>query len=350
MKVNAAKQLAPAMSSAKSHLGILDLLARFPSQRVVVVGDIMLDEYWLGTVERISPEAPVPVVAVQRQEAKLGGAANVAQNIRSLGGEVTTVGVIGEDRASGLVQSRMTDQGMSLEGLLIERARPTTLKTRIVAHNQQVVRADSETVEPVSASQVRVLIELSLEALTHAAGLVISDYGKGVIQPELLSKIVPAARKQGKFIVVDPKDTHLDSYKHVTTLTPNHHEAGFLGGRRIRDDESLRSVGFDLLDRLEADTLLITLGEKGMALFAQDRTLTRIPTVAKQVFDVTGAGDTVVATVAMTLAAGGTMLQAAYAANVAAGEVIKEIGTAQTTVDAIRCALDDIPEPQLHVS
>lgn len=338
------------MSSPRPHLGILDLLTQFSSQRVVVVGDIMLDEYWLGTVERISPEAPVPVVAVQTQDAKLGGATNVAQNIRSLGGKVVTVGVIGEDRAGGLIQTRMADQELSLDGLLIDSARPTTLKTRIVAHSQQVVRADFETVQPISTGQISRLADKCLTALENAAGLVISDYGKGVIQPELLARIVPAARKQGKFVVVDPKDTHFDSYKHVTTLTPNHHEAGFIAGRRIRDDESLRGVGFGLLDRLEADTLLITLGERGMALFEPNRRVTRIPTVAKQVFDVTGAGDTVVAAVAMTLSAGGTMLQAAYAANVAAGEVIKAIGTAQTTVEAIRLALEDIPEPKLHSS
>jgi D-beta-D-heptose 7-phosphate kinase/D-beta-D-heptose 1-phosphate adenosyltransferase len=350
VKVNAAKQLAPNMSPASSHLGILALLDRYSAQRVVVIGDIMLDEYWMGTVERISPEAPVPVVAVHKQEAKLGGATNVAQNIRSLGGQVITVGVIGDDRAGELVRSHMADQGMSNAGLLLDRARPTTLKTRIVAHNQQVVRADSETTEPIAPAQVEELTRGCLDALRDASGLVISDYGKGVIQPELLSRVVPEARRLGKFIVVDPKDTHFNSYKLVTTLTPNHHEAGFVAGRRIRDDESLRSVGFELLDRLNADSLLITLGEKGMALFTPNRSLTRIPTVAKQVYDVTGAGDTVIATVAMTLAAGGTMLQAAYAANVAAGEVIKEIGTAQTTVDAIRHALDTIPEPQLQTS
>lgn len=349
VKVNAAKPLAPAMPQSESHLGVHDLLRRFDAQRIVVVGDIMLDEYWMGIVERISPEAPVPVVAVQSQDAKLGGATNVAQNIRSLGGDVITVGIIGSDRAGGLVQSRMTEQGMSIEGLLVDQSRPTTLKTRIVAHSQQVVRADFETIEPISSAQTQQLATNCLKALSNAAGLVISDYGKGVIQRGLLEQIVPAARAQGKFVVVDPKDTHFNSYKHVTTLTPNHHEAGFVAGRRVRDDESLRSVGFELLDRLEADTLLITLGEQGMALFEPNRRLTRIPTVAKTVYDVTGAGDTVVATVAMTLAAGGSMLQAAYTANVAAGEVIKEVGTAQTTVTAIKRALDELHEPDLRV-
>lgn len=336
------------MPHSARHLGVQDLLERFGSQRVVVVGDIMLDEYWLGTVERISPEAPVPVVAVQQQDAKLGGATNVAQNIRSLGGDVVTVGVIGSDRAGELVRSRMLDQGMDQGGLVVDKIRPTTQKTRIVAHSQQVVRADFETTEPVSQAHIQSLAQKCLTALGRAAGLVISDYGKGVIQPELLRQIVPAARAQGKFVVVDPKDTHFNSYKHVTTLTPNHHEAGFVAGRRIRDDDSLRGVGFELLDRLEADTLLITLGERGMALFETGRKVTRIPTVAKTVYDVTGAGDTVVATVAMALAAGGTMLQAAYMANVAAGEVIKEVGTAQTTVDAIAHALDDMPEAVLQ--
>ncbi len=338
------------MSFSGPHLGALDLLSRFRSQRIVVVGDIMLDEYWFGTVERISPEAPVPVVAVQEQESKLGGATNVAQNIRSLGGEVITVGVIGDDRAGRIVQSRMSDQGMSLDGLLIESQRPTTVKTRILAHSQQVVRADFETTNALESEPLTKLIRTCLDALENAAGLVISDYGKGVIQPQLLDQIVPAARAQGKFVVVDPKDTHFSSYRRVTTLTPNHHEAGFVAGKRIRDDESLRAVGFELLDRLEADSLLITLGEKGMALFEPVGTMTQIPTVAKTVYDVTGAGDTVIAAVAMALAAGGSMLQAAYTANVAAGEVIKQVGTAQTTVEAIRRALDDLPEPTLRAS
>jgi D-beta-D-heptose 7-phosphate kinase/D-beta-D-heptose 1-phosphate adenosyltransferase len=347
VKVNAAKSLDPISGN---HLGIGALLDRFDGVKIVVLGDIMLDEYWIGSVERISPEAPVPVVAVQKQEAKLGGATNVAQNIRSLGGEVVTVGIIGEDRAAELVRARMSDQHMSTVGLLIDRTRPTTVKTRIVAHHQQVVRADFETIEAISAAQTEELAARCLAELRDAAGLVISDYGKGVIQPPLLDRVVSAARDQGKFIVVDPKDTHFNSYRRVTTLTPNHHEAGFVAGRRIRDDASLRAVGFELLQRLDADTLLITLGEKGMALFEPQGRLTRIPTVAKMVYDVTGAGDTVVATVAMTLAAGGSMLQAAYVANVAAGEVIKEVGTAQTTVAAIRLALDDLPEPQLEVS
>lgn len=329
---------------------MLELLPRFASQRVVVVGDIMLDEYWFGTVDRISPEAPVPVVAINEQQTKLGGAANVAQNICSLGGEVFTVGVIGEDRAGKIVQARMSECGLSPDGLLIEAGRPTTVKTRILAHSQQVVRADFETLEQIDEAQAARLVIKCLSALEDAAGLVISDYGKGVIGRTLPDEIVPVARAQGKFVVVDPKDTHFNSYRGVTTLTPNHHEAGFVAGQRIRDDDSLRAVGFELLNRLEAESLLITLGEKGMALFDPSGTVTRIPTVAKTVYDVTGAGDTVIATVAMTLAAGGSMLQAAYVANVAAGEVIKEVGTAQTTVDAIRHSLDEIPEPQLHTS
>jgi rfaE bifunctional protein kinase chain/domain len=316
----------------------------------VVLGDVMLDEYWWGRVERISPEAPVPVVAVERQESKLGGAANVAQNIRSLGGMVTTLGVIGADRAGEAVCTRLSEQGLDTAGLVVDCQRPTTVKTRIVAHNQQVVRADFETaaeIDTVTSDQIAAMCQAALA--DGAAGLVISDYGKGVVNRRLLEQVIGAARAQGRFIVVDPKDTHFPSYRRVTTLTPNHHEAGFVAGRRIRDEESLRAVGFDLLRQLEADSLLITRGEKGMALFEPigDGRLTTIPTVARHVYDVTGAGDTVVAVLAMSMAVGGTMLQAAYTANVAAGEVIKELGTAQTTVGAIRRALSEIPEPVL---
>ncbi|MEW5701745.1 MAG: D-glycero-beta-D-manno-heptose-7-phosphate kinase [Candidatus Zixiibacteriota bacterium] len=333
------------------HLGIEPLLDRFAGQNVIVLGDVMLDEYWWGRVERISPEAPVPVVAVERQDAKLGGAANVAQNIRSLGGTVALLGVVGRDRPADTIREQLAAQGLGTDGLLVDTSRPTTLKTRIVAHHQQVVRADFESTTEIEASVSERMSALCEQALDQgAAGLVISDYGKGVINRPLLERVVSEARVRGRFVVVDPKDTHFPAYRRVTTLTPNHHEAGFVAGRRIRDEESLRAVGFDLLRSLEADSLLITRGELGMALFEPDGDgrMTTIPTVARQVYDVTGAGDTVIAAVALCLAAGGTMLQAAYTANVAAGEVIKELGTAQTTVPAIRRALQEIPEPILN--
>ncbi|GAB4328726.1 MAG: D-glycero-beta-D-manno-heptose-7-phosphate kinase [Candidatus Zixiibacteriota bacterium] len=330
------------------HDRIARLTGRFDGARIVVLGDLMLDEYWWGTVERISPEAPVPVVLVDRQGMKLGGAANVALNLRSLGGVAVTVGVHGPDRAGDALGALMREQGLPTDGLVVSAERPTTIKTRVVAGKQQVVRADIETTDEIDLELSDRVYDQFVAAMDGAAGVIISDYGKGVITRGLLDRVIGWAREHKRFIVVDPKDTHFFSYQKVTTLTPNHHEAGFVAGRRLRDVPTLREVGFDLMRRLESESLLITRGENGMALFEQGGRLTLIPTVAEHVFDVTGAGDTVIATVAMCLAAGGSLLEAAYTANVAAGQVIREVGTAQTTVAAIRKAMERIPEPVLN--
>ncbi len=334
--------------TSELHDRIARLTGQFGRGRVVVLGDLMLDEYWWGSVERISPEAPVPVVLVDRQGMKLGGAANVALNIHCLGGTAVTVGVHGHDRAGEALRVLMTEQSLPTDGLVGVEGRPTTIKTRIVAAKQQVVRADIETTDEIDLHLTERVFERFVAAMNGAAGVIISDYGKGVITRDLLDRVIGWARAHDRFIVVDPKDTHFFSYRKVTTLTPNHHEAGFVAGRRLRDEATLREVGSDLMRRLESDSLLITRGEHGMALFEQGGGLTLIPTVAEHVFDVTGAGDTVIATVAMCLAVGGSLLEAAYTANVAAGQVIREVGTAQTTVDAIRKAMESIPEPVLN--
>jgi len=332
------------------HLQVEDLLTRFGDARIVVLGDVMLDEYWWGSVERISPEAPVPVVSVERKGTKLGGAANVSLNILSLGGSAHTVSVVGNDAAGVALRNLLRERNLPDDGIVVAPDRPTTVKTRIVAHHQQVVRADIETTHEINSSLVEHVWAAYVSAMQNAAGVIISDYGKGIVNGTLLPRIIEWARQHRRFVVVDPKETHFFSYRKVTTLTPNHHEAGFVAGRRLGDEAAVRSVGFDLLGRVEAESLLITLGERGMALFEPPDRMTTIPTVADKVFDVTGAGDTVIATVAMCLAAGGTMLQAAYTANVAAGQVIKEVGTSQTTVDAIRKAVGEIPEPVFQTS
>lgn len=332
------------------HIKIKSLLACFGDAQVVVLGDAMLDEYWWGSVERISPEAPVPVVSVDRKGTKLGGAANVALNVRSLGGLARTVSIVGDDAAGATLKELLRQNGLPDDGVLTAGDRPTTVKTRIVAHHQQVVRADVESTDEISASLAERVWSAYVAAMQTASGVIISDYGKGMVNGALLPRIIEWAREHKRFVVVDPKESHFLSYRKVTTLTPNHHEAGFVAGRRLRDEAAVRSVGFELLGRLEAESLLITLGERGMALFEPPDRMTTIPTVADEVFDVTGAGDTVIATVAMCLAAGGTMLQAAYTANVAAGQVIKEVGTHQTTVEAIRSAMGKIPEPVFHTS
>lgn len=331
------------------HNRIDRLLDRFSGAPVVVWGDVMLDEYWWGTVERISPEAPVPIVSIDRQESKLGGAANVALNINALGGAAHVVGVIGDDRAGQGLRALLERYGLNHGGLIETPGRPTTHKTRIVAQHQQVVRADIESTAELDGDLAERVFTAFTKTAADAAGVVISDYGKGVVCGALLQRVIEWMRNRDRFVVVDPKDTHFFSYQGVTTLTPNHHEAGFVAGRRIRDESTLQTVGFDLLARLSADSLLITRGEHGMALFEPGGRLSLIPTVAEEVFDVTGAGDTVTATVAMALAAGGGMLEAAYAANIAAGQVIRELGTAQTTPSAIREAMNRIPEPIVRI-
>ncbi|HEX9751493.1 MAG TPA: D-glycero-beta-D-manno-heptose-7-phosphate kinase [candidate division Zixibacteria bacterium] len=336
------------MPIASDRYQLNDVLDRFDGLPIVVVGDIMLDEYWWGRVERISPEAPVPVVSVERREFKLGGGANVARNIRALGGRPVAVGVIGPDSAARTIREQMREHALSDETLIVDTGRPTTQKTRIVAHHQQVVRADVEDTSDVSDDVTKRLIDVCRTAMQTARGVVISDYGKGVVTRALVESIVACARERDLFVAVDPKDAHCSVYRGVTTLTPNHHEAAFMAGRRIRDLESLRRAGFELLKTLSAESLLVTRGEHGMALFEPSGELTLIPTVARTVFDVTGAGDTVIAAVAMGLAAGGSMMQAACIANVAAGEVIKVLGTASTTTDAIREHLPHIDAARIE--
>jgi D-beta-D-heptose 7-phosphate kinase/D-beta-D-heptose 1-phosphate adenosyltransferase len=315
------------------------ILESFDQKGVLVFGDAMLDEYWWGTVSRISPEAPVPVVGVDRTGHKPGGAANVALNIATLGASPHLISVTGDDRGRELLLNCLGEKNVNTSGLLIDSTRPTTRKTRIVAHSQQVVRADFESTDEINADVQARLWEVFTARLDYCRGVIISDYGKGVITGDLLQKIIKKTRAEGKFVVVDPKDTHFFSYLGVTTLTPNHHEAGFVAGRRITDDRCLREVGFDLLERLHADSLLITRGEKGMVLFEPPDVLTHFPTRATKVFDVTGAGDTVISAVAVALAAGADLKEAAYLANFAAGLVIREIGTAQTTRAALAKAV-----------
>jgi rfaE bifunctional protein kinase chain/domain len=312
-----------------------EIIDRFDQCGILVFGDAMLDEYWWGSVSRISPEAPVPVVEIERSEQKPGGAANVALNVAALGGTPRLVAVVGNDRGRELLFGNLQEKGLDIDGLVVDPGRPTTRKTRIIGHHQQVVRADFESTVEVSPSVQAALWDMFTARLEHCQGVIISDYGKGVITSDLLCKIIEKTRAEGKFVVVDPKDTHFFSYQRATTLTPNHHEAGFVAGRRIRDEETLRQVGFDLLNRLQAESLLITRGEQGMALFEPPDVLTHFPTRATKVYDVTGAGDTVISAVSMALAADADMKEAAYLSNFAAGIVVREIGTAQTTRETL---------------
>jgi D-glycero-beta-D-manno-heptose-7-phosphate kinase len=306
------------------------LLPKFAKARVLVVGDLMLDEFVWGKVNRISPEAPVPVVWIQSESVMPGGAANVASNIRSLGGRTSVIGVVGQDRWGEQLRAELESQGIDTHGM-ISAARPTIVKTRVIAHHQQVVRVDREQRDALAAATVDRLIRAVTEELDRVDAVVIEDYGKGVICRQLLEAIIPAARRKNKIITVDPKEEHFDLYHRVTALTPNRSEAGGAVGRELDSDVDVRRAAVELVKKLECDGLLVTLGEDGMALFERGGREVRIPTVAQEVFDVAGAGDTVIATFTLALASGASMEQAARLANYAAGIVVGKLGVAVVT-------------------
>jgi D-beta-D-heptose 7-phosphate kinase/D-beta-D-heptose 1-phosphate adenosyltransferase len=295
----------------------------------------MLDCYLWGTVDRISPEAPVPVVNIQRETWTLGGAANVANNLRKLEVEPILIGVAGNDDNSLRLHSLLRKWKISSSYLVTTNRRPTTIKTRIIAHSQQVVRADREETKEVSERTQQKILETLAKNLSKANAVIISDYGKGVVTYKLLNEIIRLAREKGLFIAVDPKETHFMNYKGASIITPNHHEAGFAYRKKIVDEKSLEAVGWGLMELLELGSVLITRGEKGMSLFEPSKRVTHLPTVAKEVYDVTGAGDTVIATLVAAKSAGATLLEAAKISNYAAGIVVGEVGTAQVTKEEL---------------
>ena len=314
------------------------LIPRFSRAKILVVGDLMLDEFIWGKVSRISPEAPVPVVWVQSESVMPGGAANVANNIRALGGQVTVVGVVGEDRWGDGLLSELDKRQVDVGGVL-KTNRPTTVKTRVIAHHQQVVRVDREQRESLPVGTIERLIKAMRERIEDADAVVIEDYGKGVITRQLLEVVIPMARKSQKILTVDPKQEHFDLYQRVTALTPNLVEAGEAVGRELESDTDVLRAGEEILQRLQCEGVLITLGEDGMWLFEQSGQRTLIPTVAQEVFDVAGAGDTVIATFTLALASGSTMEQAARIANHAAGIVVGKLGVAVATPQELRTRL-----------
>ena len=319
--------------------GLQAYIKKFKDGKVLVVGDLILDQYIWGPVCRISPEAPVPIVNVSSETLQLGGAANVSNNIRSLGGRVDLCGVIGTDEAGRQFMEVLRDQGIGSDGVLLDRDRPTTRKTRIMAHNQQLVRFDVERCHAISGVLEARMSRYIAACIRSAAAVVVSDYAKGVITARLMSDVTDLADRHKIPVIVDPKVAHIGYYKGVTVLTPNHLEAIQAAGLHVEDEGALLEAGRQLHQRLGVRAVLITRGERGMSLFEEGGHVTAIPTVAKQVFDVTGAGDTVVATLALALAAGAPMRQAAKLANYAAGIVVGLIGTGTVTPTQLQEAL-----------
>jgi D-glycero-beta-D-manno-heptose-7-phosphate kinase len=317
------------------------ITGKFSDHSILVVGDVMLDRYLWGNVSRISPEAPVPVIELSGESKRLGGAANVANNIVSLGARALVLGVVGDDEPGRQLVSEIEKCGASSGSVLVDSGRPTTVKTRIIAHSQQVVRTDLEKRSDVNETLEEKLIHAIGENLPGSDAVVVSDYGKGVLTDRLLKFVIEEASSLRVPICVDPKETRLLSYVGVTVITPNQHEAGFAYGRRIVDEATLAEVGWGLSKKLSCDGVLITRGERGMSLFEKGGGYTHFPTVARDVFDVTGAGDTVVSALALALAAGASLRQAASISNHAAGIVIRELGTATATVSELIKSFED---------
>jgi len=325
------------LSLSPARLG--ELLGRMPGSRVIVVGDLMLDRFLWGSVTRISPEAPVPVVRLHSESVTLGGAGNVARNLRSLGASVDLVGVLGRDPGGEQFRESLREADMD-DGAILEAAgRSTTVKTR--AHHQQVVRIDRESTDPLPPGAEDAVCRAVLDRLPGAGALLVSDYDKGAVSPGILRRILPAAASAGVVISVDPKPPNYDHYKPVTVITPNAHEARMMAAPRARGEEGLLEAGEAILVRLGCRAVLLTQGEAGMTLFQASHPPLHIPAIAREVFDVTGAGDTVISALTLAMVAGASPEEAAILANAAAGCAVGKLGTAVVGPEEISRALRD---------
>jgi D-beta-D-heptose 7-phosphate kinase/D-beta-D-heptose 1-phosphate adenosyltransferase len=314
-----------------------EIVGRVRDRFVVVLGDLMLDEFVWGDVTRISPEAPVPVVEIRRESVHMGGAANVLANLIALGARACIVGVVGDDSAGERLRKELREASSSQtdELIVVDSSRPSTVKTRIIAHNQTVVRADRERRTPVDAQTEDRIISVLRKAIKEADAFLVSDYDKGAVTPRILSEVLPFAYGRGIPVLIDPKIRNFDAYRPATLITPNHHEALHHTHMEEDTDEGLKRAARLIRERLDCDAVLITRGERGMMLLEDGREPVYVQTVAREVYDVTGAGDTVIATLAGALAAGASMLEAAILANHAAGIVVGKVGTATASGDEL---------------
>lgn len=314
-----------------------ELLRRASERTIVVYGDVMLDEFVWGDVTRISPEAPVPVVDIRRESVHLGGAANVLANLIALGARASVIGVIGRDAAAARLSAELKNEGALLadDCLIVDESRPTTIKTRIIAHSQLVVRADRERRTPVGVETEEKIVEALKRAIKEADAFVVSDYDKGAVTPRVLAEVLPLAYGRGIPVLVDPKIRNFDAYRPATLVTPNHHEALRLTNTEDHDDEGLKRAAHLIRGRLDCESVLITRGERGMMLLETHHEPVYVETAAREVYDVTGAGDTVIATLAAALSAEASMLEAAILANHAAGIVVGKVGTATASAEEV---------------
>jgi D-beta-D-heptose 7-phosphate kinase/D-beta-D-heptose 1-phosphate adenosyltransferase len=314
------------------------LIDDFRGVRLLVIGDLVLDEYVWGDVERVSPEAPVPVVHVRDETVMLGGAANAARNVVALGGSVECCSVIGDDRAGTRIRELLKDLGVDPAGLVPVPGRPTTRKTRIIARSQQVVRFDRETFEPPPPAASRALLRAADAAIRRVHGVIVEDYGKGVLARRIARAVMRRCAEAGVPVAVDPKAT-LSDYRGAALLKPNLREAEQLAGIPVRSEDDLRRVATRLQSKIGGGAVAVTRGPDGMSLFEGDDPGVHVPTVAREVFDVQGAGDTAIAALTLSLRAGASLLEAAVIANAASGVVVSKVGTATASADEVKALL-----------
>jgi D-beta-D-heptose 7-phosphate kinase/D-beta-D-heptose 1-phosphate adenosyltransferase len=309
--------------------------------RALVIGDLMIDEYLWGRVDRISPEAPVPVVAVERETHTLGGAGNVINNLTAMGAKVSAIGTAGTGRAGRMILEKLAELSVHTHGIISEPDRPTTVKTRVIASSQQVLRIDREVKRPISPRTLERLVAVMTAMIDQVDLIIISDYDKGLVTPELVRRTVDLAREHGVLTLADPKALRFDKYARVSVLTPNQKEAAQAAGMEITSRADLFAAGRTLLETAALDRLVITCGKHGMVLFEPKAPPHVIASKARQVFDVSGAGDTVISLLGLGLASGASFLDSAVVANAGAGIVVGKVGTATPTIAELKAALAD---------
>lgn len=319
------------------------ILDNFHNTTVAVIGDVMLDRYWWGSVSRISPEAPVPVVKIERMTLAAGGAANVAANIAAYGAKCILVGVVGNDDAASQIRQVLKECGISDQNLVTAAGRPSTVKTRLVAHSQQVARIDQEDEMSCSEDVESEILDQVVLAVSAANVVVLSDYAKGILSDRVISFAIECAKEAGVKVLVDPKGKVYEKYRGASLLTPNRREAAEAVNLDENASDLVQTAGIRLLESVDVDALLITEGSDGMSLFRKGEPSVHLPALARAVFDVTGAGDTVIATLATSLGSGADLESAAKLANIAAGLVVERSGTTTLTLAELKQHLNDKP-------